>query len=245
MSLTLTKQPVETVNWLRDRPIAHRGLHDAGAGIYENTLTAAAAAMRRDYPIELDVQISGDGVPMVFHDNTLERLAGRDIDVRQMEAAELQRIAIMETRDTIPTLETFLDLVSGDVGVVIELKGREPADDKGYAEAVLRAIDGYDGDLVLMSFAGHLVSDLRKLAPGLPIGLTGWGEDDRFDQNRDMAEAAQVDFISYYFKHLESRFVSQFADTGRPVICFTVKTPGEAEYSAKFSDQPTFEGFLA
>ncbi|MCB1476187.1 MAG: glycerophosphodiester phosphodiesterase, partial [Rhodobiaceae bacterium] len=54
------------LDWLTRRPIAHRGLHDASAGIVENTLPAAQAAVDGDYGIEVDLQLSADGVPMVF-----------------------------------------------------------------------------------------------------------------------------------------------------------------------------------
>jgi glycerophosphoryl diester phosphodiesterase len=60
--------------WLTERPIAHRGLHDRAAGILENTLSAADAAIARRFPIECDVQLSADGEAMVFHDHTLDRL---------------------------------------------------------------------------------------------------------------------------------------------------------------------------
>jgi len=59
------------------RPIAHRGLHDAARGIIENSPAAVTAAVQAGYGIEIDVQISADGVPMVFHDYKLERLTGQ------------------------------------------------------------------------------------------------------------------------------------------------------------------------
>ena len=62
--------------WLTERPIAHRGLHDQAAGIVENSLSAARAAIEAGFAIECDVQLSADGEAMVFHDFTLERLTG-------------------------------------------------------------------------------------------------------------------------------------------------------------------------
>ena len=46
-------------------PIAHRGYHDRSAGRRENSLSAFRAAIAAGYGIELDVQPSSDGVPMV------------------------------------------------------------------------------------------------------------------------------------------------------------------------------------
>ncbi len=64
--------------WLIARPIAHRGLHDAAAGLIENTADAMRAAIAAGYGIETDVQISADGEAMVHHDEALGRLADGD-----------------------------------------------------------------------------------------------------------------------------------------------------------------------
>ena len=76
--------------WLIARPVAHRGLHDAAAGIIENTPSAFAAAIAADYAIECDIQISADGEAMVFHDQTLERLTEGSGRLDAMPAGELK-----------------------------------------------------------------------------------------------------------------------------------------------------------
>src|ERR1043165_4637645 len=60
--------------WLIARPVAHCGLHDAAAGVIENTASAFKAAIAGGYAIETDVQISADGEAMVHHDFALGRL---------------------------------------------------------------------------------------------------------------------------------------------------------------------------
>ena len=59
------------LDWLTARPVAHRGLHDAKAGVIENTPAAFAAAVAANYAIECDLQISADGEAMVHHDDAL------------------------------------------------------------------------------------------------------------------------------------------------------------------------------
>ena len=51
-----------------DRPIAHRAYHDIAAGRPENSVEAIIAAIEAGYGIEIDLQLSSDGVAMVFHD---------------------------------------------------------------------------------------------------------------------------------------------------------------------------------
>ena len=65
---------MSSLDWLIARPVAHRGLHDATAGVIENTPSAFAAAVARDYAIECDLQVSADGEAMVHHDYVLGRL---------------------------------------------------------------------------------------------------------------------------------------------------------------------------
>ena len=74
MALNFPPLKHERVGWLRDKPFAHRGLHDVDRKIVENTLPACQAAVTHGYNIEVDLQPSSDGVPMVFHDYTLDRL---------------------------------------------------------------------------------------------------------------------------------------------------------------------------
>ena len=80
------------------RPIAHRGLHDRQDGRPENSRAAMQAAVEQGYGIELDIQPSSDGVPMVFHDPTLARLTGEEGRVRDRTAARnlaiLRKVAI-------------------------------------------------------------------------------------------------------------------------------------------------------
>ncbi len=76
------------LNWLTARPIAHRGYHDLNRLRWENTLRAFDAAAERNFAIECDVHLSADGVPMVFHDDQLERLTGHEGWINQKTAAE-------------------------------------------------------------------------------------------------------------------------------------------------------------
>src|SRR5690606_42060213 len=71
-------------------PISHRGYHDMNKTRWENTLSAARAAIERNYAIECDVHLSSDGVPVVFHDSELERLTGQKGFRSEEHTSELQ-----------------------------------------------------------------------------------------------------------------------------------------------------------
>ena len=97
--------------WLK-RPIAHRGLHDASRGVMENSLSAVKAAMGRGYAIEVDLQCAAGDMPVVFHDDTLDRLTGESGPVAAFDAATLGKVRLKDSSDTILSLSDLLALVS-------------------------------------------------------------------------------------------------------------------------------------
>src|SRR5215208_2222472 len=105
--------PTRAFDWLIARPIAHRGLHDAKRGIIENTRSAFAAAMASNYAIECDVQLAADGEAVVFHDDTLDRLALAQGPLIARTSAELKSIMLRGSTDRIGTLADLLGEVRG------------------------------------------------------------------------------------------------------------------------------------
>ncbi len=77
--------------WLTERPIAHRGLHDAARGVIENTLAAAEAAIAGGFAIECDIQLSADEEVFVFHDETLDRLTDAKGALIEMSAGAIRK----------------------------------------------------------------------------------------------------------------------------------------------------------
>lgn len=101
---------------------AHRGLFDNGKGIPENSMKAFKRAVEEGYGIELDVQLTKDGIPVIFHDFTLERMCGVSGKIENMTYAQLKKLSLLHTDEKIPKLKDFLDMVDGQVPLIIELK---------------------------------------------------------------------------------------------------------------------------
>lgn len=224
------------------RPIAHRGLHDGNVAVWENTLSAFEAATGRGFAIECDLQYAADAVPVVFHDDDMERLCRIKGDVRARSAAELGLLSVGGTRDKVPSLARLLSLVRGRVPLVLELKGRE-GDDEGFASAVLDLVEDYDGPLALMSFDHWLLADLRELGSGRPIGLTAEGVKPEDFAAHEKAMSLGLDFISYNIMHLPNDYITLQRSKGLPVITWTVRNREQQAHSAAHAEQITFEGF--
>lgn len=154
------------VPWLKDTPIAHRGLHDAQHD--ENSLGAFANAVSNDYAIELDVRLTRDGIPVVMHDNNLSRMTGVKDAISRMNLADLKKLRL-PSGEEIPTLSEALSQIGGKVPVLIEVK------DFGIPgkleEAALRVLDGYQGQYAFQSFSPLACRWLKAHAAGVPVGL--------------------------------------------------------------------------
>lgn len=240
-------------------PITHRALHDRAAGRIENSPSAIRAAVEAGYGIEIDLQLASDGVPMVFHDETLDRLTGETGPVNTRSAAELGRIRLTGSTDSIPTLAEVLALVAGRVPLLIEIKDQSlvmgPTDGRLEA-ATAEALEGYTGDVALMSFNPASVAHLARLAPHLPRGITtsAYDPDDwapmpepicaRFRAIPDY-DATLSSFISHEAPDLSRPRVAELKAQGARVLCWTIRST-EAEAAArKHADNVTFEGYRA
>jgi glycerophosphoryl diester phosphodiesterase len=234
-------------------PLAHRALHDRDAGVIENSPTAIDRAVAAGYGIEIDLQLSADGVPMVFHDDTLDRLTAATGRVRAREAAELCTLALTGGSDRIPTLADVLDQVAGQVPLLIELKTQDP-DDGALEAATAALLQGYAGPVAAMSFHPGMVARMAALAPGVPRGLTTGSWDESYGQPaavRDHlraildATAVGASFISHEAADLGRPRVAELKAEGLAVLCWTIRSP-EAEAAARrIADNVTFEGYAA
>ncbi len=101
---------------------AHRGLHDNASEAPENSIAAFKKAVYAGYGIELDVQLTKDGVPVVFHDFTLKRACGQEGKICDYTWQELQEFHLFESTEKIPRFEEVLDMVNGKVPLIVELK---------------------------------------------------------------------------------------------------------------------------
>lgn len=101
---------------------AHRGLHCAALGIPENSLAAFERAADAGYGIELDVQLSSDGIPVVFHDATLSRMCAIDRRVKDLSFRELNALFLANTSERIPSFAEALSVINGRVPLLVEIK---------------------------------------------------------------------------------------------------------------------------
>src|SRR5215208_4281277 len=161
---------VAGADWLTNRPVAHRGLHDAARGVIENTASSVAAAVAANYGIEVDLQITADNEAMVYHDDALGRLTEGEAALAAMNAAELRRVRFKATSDHMISLGELCDLVAGRVTLVLELKSRFDGD-RRLPFRVADVLRTYAGPVAVMSFDPGQIATIRQAAPALRRGV--------------------------------------------------------------------------
>ena len=236
--------PAPRAAWLRGVTYAHRGLH--GQGRLENSPSAFAAAIGAGLGIECDVQRSADGRAVVFHDGELERLTGEAGPVAARSVAELTRIALRGTGETIPTLHDLLGLAAGRVPLLIELKSRRERPVAPLCRAVLRDLEGYSGPHAVMSFDPRVGHWFAGHSPGTVRGLVVTEANARTLgaalKRRLALWRSRADFLAYDVRDLPSRFAAAQRARGLPVLTWTVATAALRQRAEAHADGWIAEG---
>ena len=206
-------------DWLFKVPVAHRGLHDDE--LPENSMPAFAAAIEHGFNIEIDVHLSSDGHLVVFHDDNLKRVCGIDKKVKDCTVEELTKTHLYDTEFCIPTFDEFLELVNGQVGILCEIKGLNPAD-TSIAAAVCERVKSYKGDIALQSFNFGAVAYCKKHSDRPSGQLCTWRNP------KGTKRSHLTDFMGKARKKV-------------PVITWTVNTPEKLATAHKYADNIIFE----
>lgn len=206
--------------------IAHRG---ASAENPENTLPSFQAAGEAGPDlIELDYYHSKDGVPVVFHDKTLDRttnaielFAENEIPVESLPLKELKRLdagawfGAQFAGTTIPTLEEAIAVIQPRSMTLIERK-------HGDAETCVRLLDrlSLKDQVVVQSFDWDYLTDCRDLDATLVLGALG--SDELTEEKIQAAIAIGARVVGWNAKHLTAENIQLAKQRGLRVWAYTV-----------------------
>lgn len=155
--------------WLYEKPVAHRGLHDAEAP--ENSMAAFRKAIEKGYHIETDVHLLKSGEVAVFHDDNLKRICGKNAKIKDLTLDDVNGDEyLLPNGEHIPLFSDFLDLVNGQVGILLELKyaglGNYELEKK-----VLDLIAGKEDWIAVQAFNPYTIAWFAENAPQFRRGL--------------------------------------------------------------------------
>jgi glycerophosphoryl diester phosphodiesterase len=247
--------------WLRDVPLAHRGLH--GVELAENSLPAFEAARDAGFGVELDVHLAADGVPVVVHDADLVRVAGDARRVASLTSDELARIALRPHGNCggtgreapadaagspggVPTLDAVLAALRS-VPVMIEIK--QSSMRVGALEAaVAAAVAGHDGPVCIASFnplsvhwfARHQPMTVRAVAASPESYGPAFVQ--RLLRDVPLTGWHRPHAISYDVKALPTERTAAWRAAGGTVVTWTVRSPEQLVTARAHADNLIFEG---
>ena len=213
--------------------IGHRG---AAAYAPENTLEGIHTAADMDLEwVELDVKLTKDQVPVLFHDETLERttngggkMAETDYeDLKQLEAGSWFGESFAGIQ--IPTLEEAVEvLIERELGFNLEIKpcpGRERETAEVALDILSQIWDDHDR-LLISSFSHVSLETALEMAEDWHRGLIlpkDWP-----DNWAELAEYLQVSTININGNECAQDQVAAIRELGKPVLTYTINDPSQA-----------------
>ncbi|MFA9464919.1 MAG: glycerophosphodiester phosphodiesterase family protein [Velocimicrobium sp.] len=141
---------------------AHRGLYDNQKNAPENSMRAFELAIEKGYGIELDVQITKDFVPVVFHDTDLYRSCKIEGRLDDYTFEELMQVSLFKSNEKIPKFEQVLSFVDGRVPLIVEIKSEDSK--KLGCQLVYELLKNYKGVYCVESFNPFVIHWFKKNA---------------------------------------------------------------------------------
>ena len=234
-------------SWVVNTPIAHRGLHNFDYP--ENSLPAFQNAVDNGFAIELDVRLIDDNNIIVFHDEKLSRMTNRDGYVPNLKLSDLDDIKLAKTEFSIPTFEKVLELVNGQVPLLIEIK--KVGQSFLLEERLVDMLKSYSGDYAVEAFDPYSMEYFYNVAPQILRGqLSSYFHHADFDTSRHnkrllkrlkFNDVSHPDFVAYKVTNLPNKYVK---NAGLPVVAWTVKSELQAQKAQSICDNYIFEGFI-
>ena len=235
------------VSVLKGVHYAHRGLHDNHSDAPENSMKAFKKAVDAGYGIEMDIQLTKDKIPVVFHDETLNRMCGVEGKVWEFTCEELQKLTLAESEERIPKFEDVLALVGGKVPLIVEYKLDVPSTE--VCEIADPMLQAYNGIYCIESFHPFAVKWYREHRPEVIRGQLSqdFSKQEKYKgkfiywllSNLLTNVLTRPDFIAYNHKDADMFSRKVCSLMGALPVAYTIKSQEEYE---KVKDQ--FELFI-
>ena len=235
------------------RYYAHRGLHSDPDKIPENSLSAFKLAVEHNYGIEMDVQLSKDNIPVVFHDFTLKRVCRLNKKVHELTYDELKKLHLNQSNETIPTLKEVLETVNGKVPLIIEFKVEFT--NTSVCDITAPMLEKYKGIYCIESFNPLVLFWYRRKRPAIIRGqlASNLVKDKEVGsrtlffilQNLLLNFIIKPDFISFNYKYrnmLSFSLCKHFYHT--PSFAWTIRDQKSLEESRESFDYFIFDHFI-
>ncbi|MBQ9019432.1 MAG: hypothetical protein IJ097_03905 [Bacilli bacterium] len=201
--------------------IAHRGMFD-NKKIPENSIKAFKKALKYNYSIELDVQLTKDNILVVFHDENLKRMTNIDKLLKDTTYTELKKYNLLNTNENIPTLKEVLELVNNKVLLDIEIKDTKRITDT--CSILKKELSNYN-NYILKSFNPKIVKFLKETNPNIKVGYL-ITDKHKYLSSKFIIKYSKADFLSINKKLLNNRKINKLKKE-YPILVWTIQNVNE------------------
>jgi glycerophosphoryl diester phosphodiesterase len=209
--------------------------HAAAAGeAPANTLAGVRACLDcQAEAMEIDVQLSSDGMPVLMHDDTVDRTTNLSGPVRELTLAQLQA-ADAGDGEPVPTLDQVLALVAGRLTVMCELKATPdaPEQDQANVDAVVEVIRRHKAEswTAIQSFNADMVQRARATEPRISAAIiTGPIEGEQVDRLLGGLMKRDAQAISVEHHCIDRALIEKAKRRQVTVWTWTADEPGDWE----------------
>lgn len=212
--------------------IAHRGL---SAHAPENTLAAVKAAQRIGCQwVELDVQLLGDGTPVIWHDNGVRRCSNARGKLVKLDLAKARMLDVGSwfsddfRGERMATLEEMLELIGElGMGLNLELKVNRGRDALALVETALpMALKALPAEqLVISSFNSQALEAARDLQPDTDLLRLGLLYEKPPRQWLTEAERLKAHSLHVDWRRLKEKRAREIKEAGYRLLCYTANDP--------------------
>ncbi len=235
-------------SWIVKSPIANRGLFNEKYP--ENSLSAFKNAVKSKLPVELDVTCLVDGTPVVFHDEKLARLTGKDGFISNSTFEDISKLTLSGTKEKIPTLKDVLSAIDGKVPALVHIRnyGKVGAVEK----SVWKVLQDYSGDYAIASYNPYTLEWFKKNAPKVKrgqlacffktkeiTGISKWS----LKRMRFNKKISEPNFIVYDSEDMPNKFVKKYYGV-IPVLTINVRSEETEKRLHDYADNIVFDSYL-
>ena len=209
--------------WLFDRPIAHRGFHTDIKVATENSMSAFKLAIEKGYNIETDVHLLKSGEVVIFHDNTLSRVCGKNVAIKNLTLDDIKDDDyLLPNGEHIPLFSELLDIIDGEKnGILLELKFNGFNYD--LERAVYELIKGKESYIAVQAFNPYTSYWFKEHAPEFTRGMLS--DTMVFPLTHAVWNKGQPDFLAYNVNTIDACVRNFVKKKNAHLLTWTVRKP--------------------
>lgn len=238
---------MKNMQFLLDHKFAHRGFHNEI--VPENSTKAFKLAIENGFGIEFDIRVTKDDTWVVFHDADLKRMSNENLKIDKLNFSELDKYLLGNSIETIPTLESTLNLINGKVPLLIEIKHIKKHNK--HLKNLVKILDQYNGKFAIFSFSPVIINWFKKNRNNYIRGqISSFFNNKKipkfikyFYKSMFFNRFTKPDFISYDIENIPNKYIQKAKNKGLILFGYTARNIDQYNYSLNYLDNVVFELF--